>query len=158
MKYILSILLFQSMAFGLHAQEVKVCNFAELEKEFKRPADSTIVVNFWATWCRPCVEEMKYFVQAGEAYKNYKVSFIYVSLDMSGEKDKVERFVKKNGLKGKFYILKDDPNMYINKIDQNWQGDMPYTFLIKPDKTYMRHPTAFSDFQELDSFLKNNLK
>jgi thiol-disulfide isomerase/thioredoxin len=141
-----------------HSQEVRVGNFAELEKEFQNHPDSIIIVNFWATWCRPCVEEMKYFIEAQEKYKKSNVVFVYVSLDMAKDKEKVEQFVTKKGLKGAFYILKDDPNVYINKIDKSWEGEIPFTLIIKKDKKYSTHSAAFTSFQELDEYIKINSK
>jgi thiol-disulfide isomerase/thioredoxin len=158
MKYIILIVLVQFLSIHAYSQEVNITNFAELEKEFRKHSDSSVVVNFWATWCRPCVEEMKYFIQAGNDRKYSNSIFIYVSLDMSKEKDKVEQFVKKAGLKGKFYILKDDPNIYITKIDKTWEGEIPLTLIVKPDKSYETHRAAFSSYQDLEEFIKKNIK
>jgi thiol-disulfide isomerase/thioredoxin len=158
MKYVVFVWALFFLSGNLQAQNVKVVNFAELEKEFKKSSDSLYVVNFCATWCGPCVAEMKFFIQAQDTFNISKVKFIYVSLDMEKMKVNVVQFVKKKGMKGGFYILKDDPNVYINKIDKTWEGQIPFTLLIKPDKTYITHNAPFESFDQLKNLITTHLK
>jgi thiol-disulfide isomerase/thioredoxin len=44
-------------------------------------SDTTYVINFWATWCKPCVEEIPHFEKLYATYKNQKVKVIMVSCD-----------------------------------------------------------------------------
>lgn len=157
MKKILIVAFIHLITLVAYSQQVRIVNFEELETTFKKPSDTLQVVNFWATWCGPCVEEMKYFIQAQDSFETNKVVFTYVSLDFSKQKERVEQFIKKNGLKGNFYILKDDPNNYINKVDKNWEGQIPFTLIITEDNKYISHNAAFATFDELNEFIKNNL-
>src|SRR6185437_4423000 len=99
---------------------IPVVNFKSLSTYIQPSADTLKIVNFWATWCHPCVEEMKYFKEAGDNYANQKVKFIFVSLDYKSKKDHVEEFWEKNKIKGDIYILDDNPNIWINQVDSSW--------------------------------------
>src|SRR5690606_11419898 len=120
-------------SFSSQSQDLRIVNFTELEKELKDSSDTLKVVNFWATWCAPCIAEMPHFVRAQEAYQNKKVKFIYVSLDFSKNKDNVLKVAAKKGLKGNLLLLKDDPNSYVNKIDPDWEGQIPITLVVSAD-------------------------
>src|SRR6218665_3176383 len=61
---------------------IKSLDFASLEPYLKLEDEDTYVVNFWATWCLPCVKELPFFEQINEKYKGKKVKVILVSLDM----------------------------------------------------------------------------
>jgi thiol-disulfide isomerase/thioredoxin len=140
-----------------YSQEVRIVNFAQLEKELKDSSDTLKVVNFWATWCAPCIAEMPWFVQAQEEYKNKKVKFIYVSLDFSKNIENVKKLALKKGLKGEWLLLKDDPNSYVTKIDPGWEGQIPITMLLGTDGNYIVHDSQFADFNELNTFIKDHL-
>ena len=151
-------LLFVFFTLSARGQQAKIVDYATLEKTLKGNSDTLKVVNFWATWCGPCIAEMPHLVKAQEEYKNRKVKFIYVSLDFSKYKDNVEKVAGKKGLKGDLFILKDDPNVYVNKIDKNWEGQIPITLLVLEDGSYKIHNSSFSNFEELNNFIKEHLK
>jgi thiol-disulfide isomerase/thioredoxin len=160
MKFKIIFLLLTSMfvEHSGYSQGLKTVNFTSLEKELRSHGDSVVLVNFWATWCKPCVEEMKYFVKAQNEFKSKKLSFTYVSLDFLKQKEKANEFISRQGLKGNNYLLKDDPNVWINKVDVDWAGDIPYTLLVLPDGSYIRHNAKFDSWEELDNFIKTNFK
>ena len=83
-----------------------VMEFSELEPYLHRQNDTTYVINFWATWCRPCVKELPYFEQVTEKYKEQKVKVILVSLDFAEEiETKLIPFIKRKDLKSKIIVL-----------------------------------------------------
>lgn len=157
MRYIFGIAFF-IITITAQAQKARVVDFTTLEKTLKEKTDTLKVVNFWASWCAPCIAEMKYFVQAGEAYKDQKVKFIYVSLDFSKNKDNVEKTFARHGLQGDLFILKDDPNAYVNKISMDWEGQIPVSVLVTEDGRYKTHLSQFNNFEELNNFIKEELK
>ena len=139
------------------AQEMSIVDYSTLEREFIKGGDTLKVVNFWATSCKPCIEEFPFFIDAQETFKNNKVEFIYVSLDFSKQKDRAEQFVTKKGLIGRHFLLKDDPNVWINKIDKDWGGDIPYTLLIPKNGKYIKHDAKFNDSEELKTLINKYL-
>ena len=110
---------------------VEVMNFSELEPLLHRNDDFTYVINFWATWCAPCVKELPYFEEALSAYKGDNVKVILVSLDFPNHlEDKLIPFIEKRGLKSEIILL-DDPaeNTWIPAIDESWSGALPATLI-----------------------------
>lgn len=121
------------------AQQVDVIKFPELQKRLARPTDTTYVVNFWATWCAPCVKELPGFEQVRAANANKKVKVLLVSLDYASQLDKkVRPFVKQRGLKSEVVLLNEtDPNNWIDKVDAKWSGALPFTLIVN-NKTKQR--------------------
>ncbi|EDY84431.1 antioxidant, AhpC/TSA family [Verrucomicrobiia bacterium DG1235] len=92
------------------------------------------LVNFWATWCAPCVAEFDEFVKINRMYRHREFEFISVSLNRPDEEKRVLAFLKKKQASSQNYIFasaKRDP--LINAFDPDWQGVAPYTVLINPE-------------------------
>ena len=120
-------------------QNMAVIKFPELQRRLARPTDTTYVVNFWATWCAPCVKELPNFEQVRTAYANKKVKVLLVSLDYASQVDKkIRPFVKLRGLKSEVVVLNEpDPNDWLGKVDAKWSGALPFTLIVN-NKTKRR--------------------
>ena len=57
-----------------------------------------LLIDFWATWCGPCVREMPNVVATWEKYKDRGFAILGVSLDREGDEDKLRAFVRKHGM------------------------------------------------------------
>ncbi|HKH59795.1 MAG TPA: redoxin family protein [Flavitalea sp.] len=91
------------------------------------------LVNIWATWCAPCVQELPEFVKMDRMYRERDFEFLTISLDDIAKKDKAVERLKKLEASNKNYIF-TGTNKYpfIEAIDPKWQGALPYTLLIEP--------------------------
>jgi thiol-disulfide isomerase/thioredoxin len=118
------------------AQKIDYIKIPELEKILKNPDNKLFVVNFWATWCPPCVAEISNFENAAKAYNKEKVKFILVSLDFPSQIEKqLIPFLKKNKITLDVAVMMDtDYNSWIDKIDNKWQGDIPATLFFNNSK------------------------
>lgn len=128
-------------------------DFNSLEPLLHKNNETTYVINFWATWCVPCVKELPYFEQLNKKYKNQKIKVILVSMDLP---KKVETalipFVKKKKLESLVLHLDDpDANTWIEKVDKNWSGAIPAT-VIYNNKTRKFYERSFT-FEELEKEL-----
>ncbi|UOQ99970.1 TlpA family protein disulfide reductase [Hymenobacter sp. 5317J-9] len=114
------------------AQQVAVIKFPELQKRLARPTDTTYVVNFWATWCAPCVKELPNFELLRAANAGKKVKVLLVSMDYASQLDKkVKPFVQQRRLKSEVVLLNEsDPNTFIDKVDAKWSGALPFTLIF----------------------------
>ena len=112
--------------------EIEVYDFNELQDLLEAAGDDdTYVVNFWATWCKPCIKELPLF-EALHNNENENLKVILVSLDFPGElESKLIPFVKENELRSQVVLL-DDPyeNEWIPKVDSTWSGAIPATLIF----------------------------
>ena len=110
-----------------------VVDYASLEPMLTKKNDTTYVVNFWATWCRPCIKELPYFEEIRENYSEEKVKVLLVSLDFPDKiKAQVIPFIQKNNIKSEVILLDDaDANNWIPKVSEEWSGAIPATIIYK---------------------------
>lgn len=95
--------------------------------------DTTYVINFWATWCGPCVKELPYFEELNALYDGQAFKQILVSLDDPKKlESKVIPFLTKNKIQSKVVLLADGKaNSWIDKVDPKWSGAIPITLILK---------------------------
>ena len=120
-------------------------------------SDTTYIVNFWATWCAPCVKELPHFIQLEKELKDQPVKFIFLSLDFKKEiLKRVIPFIKKNKFVSEVGILTDtDANHYINFVNKDWDGAIPATMLFQNKKQLKFTQKEFSNTEELKYFITN---
>jgi len=116
--------------------KVAVVNFDQLQTYAAQKADDTLyVVNFWATWCEPCVKELPAFQQVQKKCEGHKVKFIFVSLNAPRELNKVQDFVDSHNLGPLVLLLNSsNPNGWIDRVDDSWSGTIPATVMYKSGK------------------------
>ena len=135
-KSILVVLLIALTQF-LSAQKVKSVKIEELAAYIQK-ADHPLVVNFWATWCVPCVHELPYFHSGVKKYAAQKIELVLVSLDFATDyPKKVDAFLKNNKYEGRFYWL-DETNAdhFCPQIDKKWDGAIPASLFLNPKTGY----------------------
>jgi len=127
-----------------------------LLKRVNKGGDTTFVVNFWATWCGPCVAELHYFTELDSAYKGKKVKVILVSNDFKKDVEtKLKSFVEKKKINAEVFFLDEtNDNEWIPKIDTVWQGNIPATLIRNTKKNYRLFLPRETTFHELDSLVK----
>ncbi len=136
--------------------EIQVVNFDQLEPYLNNTNDTVYLVNFWATWCAPCIKELPTIQAVEKKYSDKKFKVMMVSLDFTKElTSRLEPFVKSKNITSDVFLLNDpDQNRWINKVDASWSGDIPFTLLYGRNFRES-YPKAFT-FEELDSII--NLK
>ena len=131
--------IFCMLAFtSMNAQKPAVYKINDLLKRIHNNSDTTYVVNFWATWCKPCVAELPEFekLHLDSKEKNQKVKVLLVSMDFIEELDrKLKDFLDKNKYTCEVVLLDEiNGNDFINKISEKWSGAIPATLIRHNNK------------------------
>lgn len=132
MKRLLLFIIPMVSLFRLQAQEIKEVSIMELDSVI-RETSGPVVVNFWATWCAPCLEEIPY-MQRLTAEKG--VAFYLVNLDNRRNfDDKLKDFVKSRDFKAvHFWLNETNADYFCPIVDEGWSGSIPASLFIHKEK------------------------
>lgn len=110
--------------------------FEDIEKNFALSDDSIHVINFWATWCKPCVAELPFFEEAVDLTSKRAVKFTYISLDFAKHiETRVIPLLNNMKISANVVLLADGKyNNWIDKVDPSWSGAIPATVIIQGNK------------------------
>lgn len=132
-----------------------VVNYDGLKDVIFKDDGTTYVINFWATWCKPCVEELPYFEQLTESYDDDKVKVILVSQDFKRQwEKKLVPFMQDRALKSDVIVLNEpDGNTWISDVNEEWSGALPATIIHRGNKSEF-HEGSYASFEELNEKVK----
>jgi thiol-disulfide isomerase/thioredoxin len=135
------------------SKKVRIIKFEGLQKEINHVTDTTLVVHFWATWCKPCIEELPNYEKLSQEYAKKRIRFLMVSMDFPKElKDKVEPFITKNNINSEVVLLDEpDYNAWIDEIDKEWSGTIPATLMVN---LMMRKRVFFEGQAKMEKFIE----
>jgi thiol-disulfide isomerase/thioredoxin len=114
------------------AQKAEVIRLADLQKIIDSKSEKIQVINFWATWCGPCIKELPLFEKLHQEKRpDVKVTLISMDLDLDPNADKVHRFISRKNIQSEVFLLDEkNPNEWISKIEKQWSGALPATIVI----------------------------
>jgi thiol-disulfide isomerase/thioredoxin len=114
------------------AQKAIVVKFDALQKILETKSDQIQVINFWATWCAPCVKELP-LLEKLNAQKDLNAKITLINLDYADKLEKVNEFMARKNIQSEVLLLDDiDYNSWIDKVDKTWGGAIPATLIINP--------------------------
>lgn len=127
-KLFLASLLFVGVA--SYGQQAEIIKFDMLRDLLNEKGDKIHIINFWATWCGPCVKELPQF-EALTAKNNPSVKVTLISLDFADEINKVNSFINRRKMKSPVFLLDEiDYNSWIDQVESTWGGAIPATLFI----------------------------
>lgn len=158
MKYWIGILLV-CFTFNTQAQKtLPVISLEQLNAKTINTSDTLYVVNFWATWCKPCVAEMPYFETVGTKYAAQNVKLLFVSLDSPRDTVRVTTFLTDKQIQNEAALLSaGNPNVWIDKITPEWGGSIPATVMYKKGKIVFFKEGEFT-LEELENIIKTKIE
>lgn len=131
MKAVFFLLFFCCVGIVSRSQEIPVIKFSTLDDRIEKPSEKIKVINFWATFCAPCIKELPMLEQLEATNPN--VDVLLVSLDFADNLEKVKAFAKRKNLKSEIVLLDEiDYNSWIDRVDKSWSGAIPATLVIYP--------------------------
>lgn len=141
-----------TLSSSLYSQEVKTVNFNDLEQLVEQSTSPVTIVNFWATWCAPCIKELPHFDLLD---KQQEVKVFFVSLDFPQELSKVRSLVIKKGIQAEVLWLDEtDYDTYMRKVSETWSGAIPATLIVDSNKKRYFFEQAFTE-EELNETVQN---
>ena len=121
--------LWHSQAFP--QEQGEIIKLEQLQKYIHASADHIKVINFWATWCAPCIKELPLLEKLDQERSDVKVTLVSMDLDLDPNPEKVYRFIERKKIKAQVLILDErNPNAWISQIDKSWSGALPATMII----------------------------
>lgn len=140
-------------SYTVHAQSSKVVKIDDLVNLIEAKSDKIQVINFWATWCGPCVKELPTFEKLNSENKNVKVTLVSMDLDLDPDPEKVNKFIARKQIKSDVLMLDEiDTNAWIDKISRDWSGALPATLIVNSKtgkRKFIEKPLSESDLQNL---------
>jgi len=155
-RYLFTILLIIP-SLSIFSQKIEVIDMDRLKEELSKHSDTVYVYNFWATWCKPCTEEMPDLLKVEKEFTNQKMKLILVSLDMPSQKDtRLAKFIKEFNIRSEVLLL-DEPdfNKWIPMVDDTWTGSIPATLINAPGKDFRKFHEGVISYSELKSHVQS---
>lgn len=139
----------------IYSQNVDIYNFQQFESILNQKNDTVYVINFWATWCAPCVKELPDFQKIHEKYDGQNFKMILVSLDFRKQLDtRLKPFIRDRALSPEVILLHEpDANSWIDQVDPRWSGAIPATLIFNKEKRIFREGEF--TFEELDVIMQD---
>jgi thiol-disulfide isomerase/thioredoxin len=130
MRFSITVILFLICTLA-NAQKADQIKLKDLQTMIGTRSEKIQVINFWATWCAPCVKEIPLFEKLNQENKAIDVTLVSMDYDLDPNPEKVYRFIARKKLQSKVVILTEkNPNDWIDKIDKNWSGALPATLVL----------------------------
>ncbi len=137
------------------AQKAKIVKFDKLNSIISTQSDQIQVINFWATWCAPCVKELPLF-ETLEAKNDATVKITLINLDYADKISKVNAFLAKKKITSEVLLLDEiDYNSWIDKVDGGWGGAIPATLLLNTRTGQRKFVDKELKEGELESYIQS---
>ncbi len=102
---------------------------ADVLEAVRAPGARAVLVNVWATWCAPCVEEMPYLVRLQREYGAAGLRLVLVSADFAEQSTEAAAFLARQGVEGPSFIKTEKDEAFIDAINPEWGGALPASLL-----------------------------
>jgi len=110
-----------------------------------------LLIDFWATWCAPCLEELPQLVALERKYVAKGLKLITVSVDDEEDREAALKFLRKHRVSPPAYLKKvADDDRFITFVDKNWSGAVPALFLFDRNGKLVRSFIGEADLKAVE--------
>ena len=158
---LLSCLIFYLACSSLTKDRIEIIKIDGLKGLIKEKNHQLHVINFWATWCKPCVKELPQFIELAKSHPEVSISL--VTLDFVQDLEtKVNPFLENRSIELRVLLIDElDYNLWIDMVDPSWSGAIPATLVIEPStgrRIFLEKELQKDELVEvIESFTKNKL-
>ncbi len=136
---------------GPASQPPRYTDFSQVAPLFEQRGDTTFLINFWATWCKPCIEELPLLQRLADTESDIPLQLILVSLDTKpADVARVPDFLAKAGVTIPSLILSTEDTEWGRTFDRLWSGSLPTTLIYRNELQYV-YRRAFATYPDLRS-------
>lgn len=137
MRVIYFLFLFAALHLKSNAQKIEKWKIMDVANLIEK-SDSILVINFWATFCVPCIEEIPDLIKYTNLHKKNKVKLYLVSLDLPEYyPNKIKKFVAKKKFNANIAWLNEtNADYFCPIISEDWSGAIPATLIVNKKKEY----------------------
>jgi thiol-disulfide isomerase/thioredoxin len=155
---LLSCLIFLLACTSPRKDRVEIIKIDGLQKLLKEENHKLHIINFWATWCKPCVKELPQFTELARTHPDISISL--VSLDFIQDLEtKVYPFLDKKDIDLRVLLIDElDYNLWIDLVDPSWSGAIPATLIIEPATGHRKFLEKEFENNELEIEIQNFTK
>ena len=116
------------------------------------------LVNFWATWCTPCIRELPALARLREKFGNSGLNVILISANEPEERPEVFSLLRKKGITFTTYMKKStDDATFMAAVDPAWSGALPATWIYGPGGKRLRVISGERTYEEWEEIVKSFL-
>ncbi len=132
--------------------EIPIVDFDFIKPLLEKNNDTTYLINFWATWCSPCIKEIPYFEEIGKKYSKEKLKIYLISLDFPNQYEtRLLPFVKEKNILSEVIMLNDpNENKWIDLVNPEWTGAIPATIIYNKSKyEFYEKELSYEELEEM---------
>ncbi len=158
-KNIYILILFCCLSATSLAQNIEKWKITNINNLIEKSEDEVFVINFWATFCVPCIEEIPHLIKYSKLYKKDKVTLYLVSLDFSENYTKIKKFVTGKKYDANIRWLNEtDADYFCPIIDKSWSGAIPATLIVNKKSGYRKFYEKKLSAPEIEHAIKDAIQ
>lgn len=115
--------------------------------------EKAVLVNVWATWCAPCIEEFPYIVELQRAYEE-ELKVIFVSADFPDSRDRAKAFLEEQGVDWTTYFKTGKDGPFIEALSDSWSGALPFTKIVNKEGQLVASWEQGAEYEKFEENIK----